>query len=96
MNYPWPGNVRELQNVIERMVNVVHTDELTVDLLPSEVLQTQPRPAAQPEVEMPRDVEKQAIQKLILAGFSKKDIARKMDMSRSTLYRKLEKYNLIS
>jgi PAS domain S-box-containing protein len=93
MGYSWPGNIRELQNVIERMINVVHTDELTVDLLPSEILQSQPRPALQVDVELPRDIEKQAILKLIQAGFSKKEIARKMDMSRSTLYRKLDKYN---
>ena len=36
--YPWPGNVRELQNIIERMMNVVHTDELTADLIPAEIL----------------------------------------------------------
>jgi PAS domain S-box-containing protein len=92
--YSWPGNIRELQNIIERMINVVHTDELTVDLLPSEILQSQSHAAAQVYVELPRDIEKQAIQKLIQAGYSKKEIARKMDMSRSTLYRKMDKYNL--
>ena len=96
MGYSWPGNIRELQNVIERMINVVHTDELTVDLLPSEILQSQneSRPLVDAEVELPRDIEKQAIQKLIQAGLSKKEIARKMDMSRSTLYRKMDKYSL--
>jgi sigma-54 dependent transcriptional regulator, acetoin dehydrogenase operon transcriptional activator AcoR len=38
LRYPWPGNVRELQNVIERMMNVAHQAELTVDLIPSEIL----------------------------------------------------------
>jgi sigma-54 dependent transcriptional regulator, acetoin dehydrogenase operon transcriptional activator AcoR len=93
-SYSWPGNIRELQNIIERMINVVHTDELTVDLLPSEILQSQSRPADHTDVELPRDVERQSIQKLIQAGLSKKEIARKMDMSRSTLYRKMDKYNL--
>ena len=92
--YAWPGNVRELQNVIERMINIVRTGELTVDLIPSEILQSPSRPAVHAEVELPRVVEKQAIQKLIEAGYSKKEIARKMDMSRSTLYRKMEKYKI--
>jgi transcriptional regulator with PAS, ATPase and Fis domain len=35
--YQWPGNVRELQNYIERAVVMAEGDELTVDLLPSEV-----------------------------------------------------------
>src|SRR6185437_8703333 len=29
--YSWPGNVRELQNVIERSLIVVDTDEFSVD-----------------------------------------------------------------
>ena len=33
-DYHWPGNVRELQNYIERAVVMSETDELTVDLLP--------------------------------------------------------------
>jgi DNA-binding NtrC family response regulator len=36
--YGWPGNVRELQNYIERAVVMAEGDELTVDLLPPEVL----------------------------------------------------------
>jgi DNA-binding NtrC family response regulator len=96
MGYAWPGNIRELQNVIERMINIVRTGELTVDLIPSEILQSHFRPAAHVEVELPRDMEKQLMQKLIQAGVSKKEIARKMDMSRSTLYRKLEKYDLLN
>ena len=36
--YDWPGNVRELQNYIERAVVMAEGDELTVDLLPDEVI----------------------------------------------------------
>jgi len=38
--YDWPGNVRELQNYVERAVVMAEGDELTVDLLPDEVLGT--------------------------------------------------------
>lgn len=41
--YHWPGNVRELQNYIERAVVMAESDELTVELLPEEVLGTRPR-----------------------------------------------------
>jgi len=41
-SYHWPGNVRELQNYIERAVVMAETDELTVDLLPDEVLGREP------------------------------------------------------
>jgi PAS domain S-box-containing protein len=94
MGYSWPGNVRELQNVIERMMNIVHTDELTVDLIPSEILHGSPRPEVLTAVESPRDMERQILEKMVHARLPKKEIARRMQMARSTLYRKLEKYNL--
>jgi PAS domain S-box-containing protein len=95
MGYSWPGNIRELQNVIERMINIVHTDELTVDLIPSEILYGSPRPEILPEMESPRDMERQILEKMVHAKLPKKEIARRMQMARSTLYRKLEKYNLL-
>lgn len=36
--YDWPGNVRELQNAIERAVVLAEGDELTVELLPENIL----------------------------------------------------------
>ena len=36
--YDWPGNVRELQNYIERAVVMADGDELTVELLPDEIV----------------------------------------------------------
>jgi DNA-binding NtrC family response regulator len=37
--YSWPGNVRELENVIERAVVLTRSDAITVDVLPSELLE---------------------------------------------------------
>ena len=39
MSYGWPGNVRELENVIERGVVLARGDEITLDLLPKELVQ---------------------------------------------------------
>ena len=36
---PWPGNVRELENTVERGVVLARGEEITVDLLPPDVLQ---------------------------------------------------------
>ena len=94
MGYAWPGNVRELQNVVERMMNIVHTDELTVDLIPSEILHGPSRAELPTRAESPRDVERRILEKMVRAGIPKQEIARRMQMARSTLYRKLEKYNL--
>jgi DNA-binding NtrC family response regulator len=43
-DYDWPGNVRELQNYIERAVVLADGDELTPELLPSELIASE-RPA---------------------------------------------------
>lgn len=40
--YHWPGNVRELQNYVERAVVMALGDELTLELLPSEVTTGRP------------------------------------------------------
>jgi len=31
VSYPWPGNIRELQNVVERSVIVLETENFSVD-----------------------------------------------------------------
>jgi transcriptional regulator with PAS, ATPase and Fis domain len=40
-DYHWPGNVRELQNYVERAVVMADTDELTLELIPEVVTQTE-------------------------------------------------------
>lgn len=37
-NYAWPGNIREMENVIERAINIVDTDEITINDLPLQFL----------------------------------------------------------
>ncbi|MFZ0928327.1 MAG: sigma-54-dependent Fis family transcriptional regulator [Syntrophobacteraceae bacterium] len=92
MLYQWPGNVRELQNVLERMINIAHTSKLTVDLLPSEIVGSRSPESAEEDVEPVDRMEHGLILKLLRSRFTKKDIAKKLGISRSTLYRKLEKY----
>lgn len=38
--YDWPGNIRELQNIVERLVVTADSDVITVDHLPSVMMQT--------------------------------------------------------
>lgn len=94
MNYSWPGNVRELQNVIERMMNYVTTDELTVNLIPKEIVQNQQAPEITYTLEAPKDMEYQILKKMMGMNLSKKEMAKKMKIARSSLYRKLKQHNL--
>ena len=96
MNYPWPGNVRELQNVIERMMNFSPTNELTADLIPEEILDfKKPVTVISEEFEAAKDIERQMIDKMLHMNMSKSEIIKKLKISRSTLYRKMERYNLL-
>ena len=92
INYQWPGNVRELQNVLERMINIAHTSKLTVDLLPGEIIDSLSPENAEEDVESVDRMERELILKLLRSNLTRKNIAKKLGISRSTLYRKLDKY----
>lgn len=98
MNHTWPGNVRELRNVID-CITLLATDE-TVELssLPSKLLDG---PAVKRDpAHAPRDVshglvEKDAISAAILTRQGNlTQVARDLNISRSTLYLKIEKHAL--
>jgi len=93
-NYTWPGNVRELQNVIERIINIASTNELTWDLLPSDIFHSQQNKGDDYETMSVKEMERRMILKMLRANFPKNEIAKKLSISRNTLYRRLEKYAL--
>ena len=94
MNYSWPGNVRELQNVIERMLTLAHTNELTVDLIPAGILRPHSPEFKEEDFESPKDMERRMIIKLLSMNISKREIAQRLKIGRTTLYRKLDQYKL--
>jgi transcriptional regulator with PAS, ATPase and Fis domain len=100
--YHWPGNVRELKNVIESLVLTCCETEVAVKDLPEEVLRAAPRGASsaatEPLVQQAAsldDLERRAIkQALEAARGNLTQAARALGISRSTLYRKVERYGL--
>jgi len=97
MEYSWPGNVRQLQNVLERAINIAPGNELTIDLLPEEIMRA---PKAVSYIQEDsfdlKDIERKMIENMIRSHISKSEIAKKMNMSRSTLYRKLAQFGVES
>jgi sigma-54 dependent transcriptional regulator, acetoin dehydrogenase operon transcriptional activator AcoR len=102
MNHTWPGNVRELRNVIES-ITLLATDEVVeLGSLPSELLEgpAAKRDRARVEGQAPPDstlrlVEKDAISAAILTRQGNlTQVARDLNISRSTLYLKIEKHAL--
>lgn len=102
IDYSWPGNVRELQNVIEYSINMSNSSLLNLDIIPNNIKSKyyDEKSNKYEDIRTLEDLEKEEISKA-LNKFKhyKKDkelVAKSLGISRATLYRKLEKYNLIS
>ncbi|MFO7568410.1 MAG: sigma 54-interacting transcriptional regulator [Smithellaceae bacterium] len=94
MQHTWPGNVRELQNVIERMVNYAPEDELSADLIPPEIIHSGHQRRRTMDLESPEDQEQKIIRHMLALKFKKNQIAERLNISRTTLFRKMRKYGL--
>jgi transcriptional regulator of acetoin/glycerol metabolism len=92
LRYRWPGNVRELDHTIERAVLLADGTEIrVVDLALSAPADTTVR-LDQLTLE---EVEKLLVQKaLARAGGNVTDAAKALGLSRSAMYRRLERYGL--
>ena len=99
-SYGWPGNVRELKNVLERAAILAPAgDLLAADFLPDEfhALTRPVRPGADAADESLRALEARHIGKLMgeLDG-NKPEVAKRLGIGLTTLYRKLQEYGLDS
>jgi transcriptional regulator with PAS, ATPase and Fis domain len=96
LRHEWPGNVRELQNVVERMMICAQTNQLTADLIPADVTYQSVGSKPELQIQTTRDFERETIAKLLMLNVSKSEIARRLEINLSTLYRKLNRYGLAS
>jgi DNA-binding NtrC family response regulator len=97
VEYSWPGNVRELQHVIERAVALATHSILSIDDFPSEVIQFG-RGASNHKKLLPGTLKalqrEQVLKMLESAHGNKERTARLLGISRRTLYRLLDRYDL--
>jgi two-component system, NtrC family, response regulator len=92
-HYNWPGNIRELKNIIERSIILNDEPQLSVKNLPLELQSTQPE-SLYSSFEL-AGVEKLHIQKVLNYTMGNKtEAARLMGIGLTTLYRKIEEYQL--
>ncbi|MBU0712879.1 sigma-54 dependent transcriptional regulator [bacterium] len=104
-NYEWPGNIRELENVIERAIVMSTNPQIRLEDLPDKLVSDDIRPSESTQgpintpgslVEIVNDFER----KLILDVLDENDgniakAARKLQIKRTTLRYKIEKYKLL-
>lgn len=100
MAYAWPGNIRELQNVIERLFALCPSSEIGLEDLPGPI---SGGPEKTPE--FPTDAELPTLESmekgLITAALqksqgNKNEAARILGIDRQRLYRKIEKYGIVT
>ena len=93
----WPGNVRELEHVIERAVALATHAVLPLDHLPLEIREGTSE-VAQERRALPRTLgalqREQVLAAYEATGRNKEQAARRLGISRRTLYRLLEQYGL--
>ena len=103
--YRWPGNVRELRNVTERIVTLAEGEVIQVADLPPEIVNAESQASESAEAQVPSaevgrtgTLEEQEIayiqQVLDNCGGNVSDAARVLDIGRSTLNAKIQKYGL--
>jgi len=98
--YPWPGNVRELRNVIERAVVLSRGDRIDIDdltlssLAPASDSGESPLPVGKYEPVTLDEIERRHILATLHAeGWNKSRTAAALGIERSTLDRKIRRYD---
>ena len=105
--YQWPGNIRQLENVMERAFNMVEAEEILSEHLPVYLLETLQQPVVQIRdfvtrpgsaanlADAKQSLERQKIKEILdKTRGNKSEAARLMGITRTTLYQKLQKYQL--
>jgi sigma-54 dependent transcriptional regulator, acetoin dehydrogenase operon transcriptional activator AcoR len=93
-SYNWPGNIRELRNVIERaFLLAIDEPEILPIHLPEEI-QNANRAISPSSVNNLKDVEKQMIEQALKESKSLTEAAKKLGITRSTLYRKIKQWKI--
>lgn len=93
MNYHWPGNVRELENALEHSFILCHQNTICDNHLPDELIDSSNAKA--PSATDTESESTAIIDALRRAGWNKSKAARLLGITVRTVYRKIEKYNII-
>ena len=91
MDYEWPGNVRQLENAISHAVILAQGRVIERGHLPQFLKQSVPEPFYSSLAENERQLILGVLQE---SNWNKHEAARRLKISRSTLYSKIRRYGL--
>jgi two-component system response regulator HydG len=95
LNHGWPGNVRELQNTIEHATVLAKSGPIEAADLPSTLHQSHfPSKTSGSLVTLVDNEKNLLIKALEQCGWNKKETAKRLGISRNTLYMKMKKHQI--
>jgi len=102
LEYPWPGNVRELQNILEGTIQLTEGTEITYNIIKNYLTNTKKEESNstiiidETKTTNLHELEKQMIIDYLKDdNLTKDNIAKKLGISKRTLYRRIKKYNIL-
>jgi len=98
--YDWPGNIRELKNIIERMVVLARSEVIDIDLIPEDFrgkkrISFHESASQDGATRTIQSMEADMIRRALVESKQNKSLAaKKLGISRRTLYRKMDEYKI--
>ncbi len=96
LNYSYEGNIRELENIIEHAFVMCQSEEIQTDHLPPEIKASETHNKIINQLDIPlNESERRTIMEVLNShNWNTQNAADELKIHRSTLYRKMKKYNL--
>jgi transcriptional regulator with PAS, ATPase and Fis domain len=102
-NYEWAGNIRELENVVEQLVIMTQSDEITLQDVPGRLFASSFKREVYPVIhtgeslpDLLQSVEKRVITKALEEHKTTRKTAKALGITQSPLVRRMAKYSISS